>query len=215
MYEVIAGERRWRACGVLDQEVLAIEVDKDDLSAFLAQHSENKRKDLSPYSKCMSYAKLINDNVITQNQLASQLGYKKSSFSELMSYSSVPLKLWEAVDDVSKVSISTASYIRKVINEDEKNIKKLIKISDKIKNGAGKKKIEQLIKNSVAVVKEIKNNQGELLFKFSDNKIEFSKKMLSFLTMDDVVEVINKHIKKKEKQKSVRISEQDNKTNNS
>lgn len=193
-YEVIAGERRWRACTFLKQDVLAIEIGKDDISSFLLQHSENKRKDISPYSKCMSYAKLINDGLITQNKLAQKLGYKKSSFSELMSFSTVPLELWKHVNDISKVSVSTASHIRKIINKNSDLLENLIEISDKIRMGAGKKTIDKYLAFDINSSEKEKNKDQENLFTLTDNSIVFSEKTLSNVTLEEISSEIKKYI---------------------
>lgn len=195
-YEVIAGERRWRACQHINRDVQAVIIEKDDLSSFLTQISENNRHDISPYSKAMSYSKIIKDGLVTQNMLAKKLGYKTSTFSELMSYSYIPNNVWKAIGNASNVSIATACFMRKLINEDNKNINKLINIAKEIEKGAGKRKIEVLLasdKNSVT-----KSN----LFVAKNNNLKISADVLSKVSMNEII----KHLENL--YESVRSSEQ-------
>ena len=192
-YEVIAGERRWRACKLLKIAVKAIISDKDDLNAFIMQSSENSKKDLSPYSRSISYGKILEEKVTTQNKLAEKLGISKSSFSELLSFSMIPHTLWDAVGDMTKVSISTASYIRKVINEDKRNIEKLILFADKIRSGVGKKSINQYLSSKDEVKKRIiKDGNGSVILTVSKDKIIFSESSLNKINIDDIITHIMK-----------------------
>ena len=196
LYEVIAGERRWRACKLINREVQAIIIKKDDLSSFLTQISENNRHDISPYSKAMSYSKIIDDGLVTQNMLAKKLGYKTSTFSELMSYSYIPKNVWDAIDNVSNVSIATACFMRKLINEDKNNVDKLITIAKDIEKGAGKRKIEALLlKKSSVTIKPT-------LFIAKSNNLKISNEVLSKIPMETIIDHLDKLYK------SVRSSEQ-------
>lgn len=185
-YEVIAGERRWRACKLINRDVKAIIVEKDDLSSFLTQISENNRQDISPYSKAMSYSKIIQDGLVTQNMLAKRLGYKTSTFSELMSYSYIPKKIWDAVGNISNVSIATACFMRKLVNEDINNVDKLINIAKEIEKGAGKRKIEILLSKQKPKVEK------RSLFTVKNNTLEIENEVLEKVPMAKIIEYLNK-----------------------
>lgn len=179
VFEVIAGERRWRACTLLDIKVKAVIVEATDEDCFSIQNSENIRADISPYSKSKSYFKIINELSISQNKLAEKLNIKKSSFSELLSFNFVDDSVWDAVEDMRKVSINTASYMRKLINEDKNNIAKLIKIADKIKRGAGRAAISKALEKEKPKEAIIKNKY----FTIKNGIIKIYPKYLDTLEM--------------------------------
>ena len=67
-YELIIGERRWRAAKLAQIELKVIIKDISDSDAALVQAAENEnRVDLSDYAKGMSYSKLIDSGVIKHN----------------------------------------------------------------------------------------------------------------------------------------------------
>lgn len=175
-YEVIAGERRWRACSILGKKVKAIILTVNDKEAFFAQHSENIKESLSNYSKSISYYKIAHSKKISQNSLAKKLGFKKSSFSEFLSYNHVPPELWEAVEDMSNVSVSTACYIRKTLNENPSILPKLISLAKEIRQGAGKSKLSEYLDGKLGNKKSVLvfyNKKQEELFTYKKNKIIF------------------------------------------
>ena len=85
-YEIIAGERRWKACLLANITLSAMLTDQDDAGCLVIQTSENRKKSLSPYSLAVVYQRLMIDLDIGQNELSKKLGIPKSSFGDLMSF---------------------------------------------------------------------------------------------------------------------------------
>jgi len=80
-YELIAGERRYRAC-LLNKmkEIDAIVLDKsDDESANLALIENMQREDLNAIEQAMAIQKLMRIEDLTQSELAQRLGYRQST----------------------------------------------------------------------------------------------------------------------------------------
>jgi ParB family chromosome partitioning protein len=94
-YELIAGERRWRAAqraGLAHLDVLV--KDADDAGALQDALVENlAREDLSPVDEARAYATLIDDLAITQEQLGRRVGRGRASVAN-------HLRLLELPDDV-------------------------------------------------------------------------------------------------------------------
>ena len=65
-YEVIAGQRRLRACKMLNTSVQAVIRNIDDTDALFVQRSENLKQNISPYSRARCYGKILKDKKITQ-----------------------------------------------------------------------------------------------------------------------------------------------------
>ncbi|MDU2503266.1 MAG: ParB/RepB/Spo0J family partition protein [Peptoniphilus harei] len=75
-YEIIAGERRFRAAGLAGLErVPAIVKDiSDDESSRIAIIENIQRKDLNPVEEAMSYRHLLDSQDLTQKELADEIG---------------------------------------------------------------------------------------------------------------------------------------------
>ena len=75
-YQIIAGERRWRAARMANlQEVPAIVIEADDKKAMELALIENlQRQDLNPVEEAMGYQALMDDYGLTQEETASRVG---------------------------------------------------------------------------------------------------------------------------------------------
>lgn len=82
-YEIIAGERRYKASTIAGlTEVPAILVNLDDqTSAELAIIENIQRKDLTAIEEAKSYKKLLDLGNLTQDQLAAKMGKKQSTIA--------------------------------------------------------------------------------------------------------------------------------------
>ena len=82
-YQIIAGERRWRAARMagLDQ-VPAIVIEADDRKAMELAMIENlQREDLNPMEEAEGYQQLMTQYNLTQEELAKRLGRSQSSIA--------------------------------------------------------------------------------------------------------------------------------------
>lgn len=79
-YEIIAGERRWRAHRELGRETVLVRVvDATDLSSASLSLIENlQRENLNPIEEALGYASLLNDFNLTQAQVAERVGKSRS-----------------------------------------------------------------------------------------------------------------------------------------
>lgn len=80
-YELIAGERRWRACKLIGMRHLRARVlQVDDYEAAMMTMTENlQREDLNFFEEAQGYQLLMQLHFITQQQLAEQLGISQSA----------------------------------------------------------------------------------------------------------------------------------------
>ncbi len=77
-YELIVGERRWRAAKIAEIDLLVMVDNLTDGQAAAIQIAENSnRKDLSDFSKGMNYSRLIDNGILTQKDLEQVLGKNK------------------------------------------------------------------------------------------------------------------------------------------
>jgi ParB family chromosome partitioning protein len=82
-YEIIAGERRWRASQMAGlKEVPAIVKNIDDQKTMELALIENlQREDLNPVEEAMGYQHLIDDYNLTQQDLATKVGKSRASIT--------------------------------------------------------------------------------------------------------------------------------------
>lgn len=91
-YEIIAGERRWRAAQKAQlHEVPVIVLDISDSEAFEIALIENlQREDLDPVDEATGYQKLIDTHDYTQEKLAEVLGKSRSHIANMIRLLQLP-----------------------------------------------------------------------------------------------------------------------------
>jgi ParB family chromosome partitioning protein len=99
-YELIAGERRWRASqavGLLDIPAVVREV--DDLQALeLAIIENEQRDDLTAVESARAYKRLIDEFSFTQQQVAESIGVSRVQVSNLIRLLQLPLSIQEMIE---------------------------------------------------------------------------------------------------------------------
>lgn len=80
-YEIIAGERRWRAAQMAGQhEVPAIIKNMDDKTTLQMSLIENiQREDLNPIEEAEAYSRLMEEFSLTQQQVAEKVGKERAT----------------------------------------------------------------------------------------------------------------------------------------
>ena len=94
-YEIIAGERRWRAsqrAGLLKVPVVVRDVPDDRLLA-VALIENIQREDLNPIEEAHAYRKLGDDYQLTQEQIADAVGKDRSSIANYVRLLKLPLEV--------------------------------------------------------------------------------------------------------------------------
>jgi len=91
-YEIIAGERRWRAAQVAGlQEVPALIREVDDDAALAMSLIENiQREDLNPLEEALGIQRLIKEFGMTHQAAGEALGISRSAISNLLRLLSLP-----------------------------------------------------------------------------------------------------------------------------
>ena len=112
-FEIIAGERRWRAAqlaGLNEIPVLIREVD-DRTALELAIVENVQRADLNPLEEALGYEQLIAEHGYTQNDLGEIIGKSRSHVANSLRL----LKLPELVRDMITSGILSAGHARALI----------------------------------------------------------------------------------------------------
>lgn len=85
-FQIIAGERRWRAARMAGlREVPALVVEADDRKAMELALIENlQRHDLNPVEEAMGYQSLLNDYGLTQEEAARRVGRSRPAVANAL-----------------------------------------------------------------------------------------------------------------------------------
>ncbi len=123
-YQLVAGERRWRAAtAARHQTIPALIEDIDDDTALEIAVIENlQREDLSPMDEAMIYHKMIHEHGYTIRKLAQKLGKDKGYLENRLRLADAPQEIRDLVS-VRKDTLSHAYELLKV--EDPKKRKHL------------------------------------------------------------------------------------------
>jgi len=111
-YQVIAGERRFRAAQLLDlKTVPAVVRDMAEQQKLELALVENiQRKNLNPIEEAVAYQRLIGEFNLTQEEVAKQVGKSRSVIANTLRLLSLPTEIQKAVVS-GKISYSAARII--------------------------------------------------------------------------------------------------------
>ena len=207
-YEIIAGERRWRAAqlaGLAEVPVVIKEI--DDRAAMAIALIENiQREDLNPLEEAESLKRLLDEFNMTHQQVAEAIGKSRTTVTNL-------LRLMELQPEVKKLLLSNQiemGHARALLSLDGH---KQVAIANKVvKEGLTVRATERLVKESndapkVQNTKVIDNNtlrlQDELTAKLGakvtiDHKENGSGKLVITYSSLDELDGIIEHIKEHE-----------------
>ena len=143
-YQIIAGERRWRAARMAELgEVPAIVVEADDKKATELALIENlQRQDLNSVEEALGYQTLIRDYGLTQEEAAARVGKSRPAVANALRL----LSLDETVLEMLRSGSLTAGHAKAILML--KTGKKQLEAAQKIANlGLSVRQAELLCKN--------------------------------------------------------------------
>lgn len=130
-YQIVAGERRWRACkmaGVSEIPIIVRELSDED-TAKIALIENVQRADLNPIEEAAAYKQLIEQYGVTQEAIAKMVGKSRSVIANSVRLLNLP----EEVQDMLKndeISVGHAKALAAI--EDEET---LIEVARKAAEG--------------------------------------------------------------------------------
>ena len=98
-YQIIAGERRWRAARIAEQrEIPAVIIEADDRKVMELALIENlQRQDLNPVEEAMGYQTLMQEYGLTQEDAAKQVGKSRPAVANALRLLNLSDKVLEMV----------------------------------------------------------------------------------------------------------------------
>ncbi|MBQ9624475.1 MAG: ParB/RepB/Spo0J family partition protein [Clostridia bacterium] len=141
-YELIAGERRFRACKLagITQIPAYITSATDSKSAVMALIENVQRQDLHFFEEAEAIDRLIKEHDLTQEQVSDALGKSQSTIAN-------KLRLLKLNDEISSFIISnglTERHARALLRLEEERLQRIV-VETITKKGLNVKRTEQLI----------------------------------------------------------------------
>lgn len=118
-YQIISGERRYRACQMAGlEEIPAYVRQTDDQGMLEMAIVENiQRENLDPIEVALSYERLMEECSLTQEQMASRLGKSRSSIANQIRLLKLPVKIQHDIK-VGQISVGHAKVLLGVEDPD-------------------------------------------------------------------------------------------------
>lgn len=122
-YQIVAGERRWRACRLAGLDKVPVRIiNTDDVQTLEIALIENlQREDLNPIEAAYGYKRLIAEHQMTQAELAERISKSRSAVTNAMRLLDLPEEVQSLVYE-GKLSAGHARAILSV-PDDEGRIK--------------------------------------------------------------------------------------------
>lgn len=154
-YEIIAGERRYRASKLLGKETIpALIVDFSDQEMMEVSLLENiQREDLNPIEEAEAYQQLLTKIAYTQEELASRLGKSRSNITNALRLLKLPTTVKNYVKE-GKLSYGQARTLL-MCQEEEKQISLA---EEAIKEGLTVRQLEKIANKKPKKNKENKKD---------------------------------------------------------
>jgi len=166
-YEIIAGERRWRAAKKAGLEEMPCIIRNDDerKKKEIALIENIQREDLNPIEKAMSFKELMEEYSLTQMQMSEIIGISRSAIANTIRI----LNLDKRVIDLALEDKLTEGHCRSLVSIDdpEKQYKMALRI---IETGESVRDIERKVKNGKQL-KE-KDKKYEAIYQDIENRFQ-------------------------------------------
>ncbi|MGM9784015.1 MAG: ParB/RepB/Spo0J family partition protein [Candidatus Cryptobacteroides sp.] len=143
-YQIISGERRYRACQMAGlTEVPAYVRDADDQGMLEMAIVENiQRSNLDPIEIALSYRRLMDECQLTQEVMAERLGRNRSSVANQIRLLNLPVKVQHDLK-VGQISVGHAKVLLSIDDPDVQ-----VKLCDLvIRTGMNVRQLEQKVKS--------------------------------------------------------------------
>ena len=145
IYELISGERRWRAAKDAGLETIQAVIRNcgDEESVVLALIENLQRTDLNPMEMARAYHRMMNEFGLTQDIIAQRVGCERSSIANIVRLIQLPLEIQQLVE-TNQISMGHAKVILGIPGQNEQ-----IKVAQLVlSNALSVRETEKLLESS-------------------------------------------------------------------
>jgi len=120
IYELISGERRWRAAKQAGLETIQAVIRNcgDEESVVLALVENLQRADLNPMEMARTYHRMMNEFGLTQDIIAQRVGCERSSVANVVRLMNFPLEIQQLIE-TNQLSMGHAKVILGLSSQNE------------------------------------------------------------------------------------------------
>ena len=201
-YQIVAGERRWRAARMLGLSEVPVQVKElSDIETMQIALIENlQRENLNPIEEAKGYNELIENYDMTQEEVAKTVGRSRSAVSNSMRLLSLPGEVLEMLEK-GDISVGHGKALLSFDNEE-----KMLEAARKAAEGKLNVRALEKMANEEEKEKPVSNERVDSYFKemeisLNDTlgrkvKVEYGKNkgalILEFYDKDDLSELAKK-----------------------
>ena len=167
LYEIIAGERRYRAAkiaGLTEMPVIIKDVDDRSVSE-LALIENIQRENITPMEEAITYEKILKNSNITEEQLSEYIGKSQPFISNKLRLLKLPIEVQTALNN-KKISEKHARTLL-TISDNNKQLQLLEKI---IKERLSVKELEYMIKKEKEEKESDNMNNGSFFPNYNNQE---------------------------------------------
>jgi ParB family chromosome partitioning protein len=170
-YEIIAGERRWRAsqrAGLLKVPVVVKDVPDEKLLA-VALIENIQREDLNPIEEAQAYRRLADEYQLTQEQIADAVGKDRSSVANMMRLLRLPREVRENLS-AGSLSMGHARALLALAEEAEQ-----LRLSREIvSRNLSVRETESMVKKAAEPAPSREEPQADVHTRAAEEKLRFA-----------------------------------------
>ena len=181
-YQIISGERRFRACRLAGMDVIPTYIRATDDQGMLEMAIvENiQRQDLDPIEIAMSYQRLMDECHLTQERMAQRVGKKRASVANYLRLLKLPAKVQHDL----KAGLLSTGHAKVLLGIEDPHIQELLcdlTIKDGLSVRQLEDKVRRLGKEDVSTSPKIQDLPDdyyrvlEHIGKFFDNSISLKR----------------------------------------
>ena len=181
-FQIISGERRFRACRLCNMEMVpAYVMEADDQGMLEMAIVENiQRENLDPIEVAMSYQRLIDECRLTQEQMAERVGKKRASVTNALRLLRLPAKVQHDL----KVGLISVGHAKVILGVDDASLQE--KLCDLVvRDGLSVRQLEEKLRKLMnagekdeSQVRELPEHCYrvlEIMGKYFDNNISLKR----------------------------------------
>ena len=168
-YQIISGERRWRASQAAGLQAIPayIRVANDQAMLEMALVENIQRRDLNPVEVALSYQRLIDECDLTQEELSERIGKNRSSTSNYLRLLKLPAEVQAALVD-GRISFGHGRALAALEDEEVQ----LFIFNQILKESWSVRKLEEEISSAKNPSNKSVEKKAKLLLSFEQQKFK-------------------------------------------